>query len=145
MHALAVSDTSEVNLSRHRGRLKAADLGSLSNDREVGFFLHPTLVLDVQHQGGFPLGVSDEGRTADVVFSAPQQRCLDALSIRLNGRTRKQQNPFPPKTLAWASWLIARLGGWSGYASQHSPGIVTLLNGLKPFETLFEGWSLSHG
>jgi hypothetical protein len=90
------------------------------------------------------LGRQDEARSADVVFSAPQQQCLDALSGPLNGRTRKQQNPFLPKTLAWASWLIARLGGWSGYASQHPPGIVTLLNGLKQFETFFEGWSLSY-
>lgn len=89
-------------------------------------------------------GRQDEERTADVVFSLPQQRCLTTLSARLNGRTHKQQNPFPPKSLAWATWLIARLGGWSGYASQHPPGIVTLLNGLKHFETLFEGWSLSH-
>ena len=53
-HVLAISDSSEINLSAHRGRLHPADLGVLSNDRDVGFFIHPTLVLDAAD--GFPLG-----------------------------------------------------------------------------------------
>lgn len=88
-------------------------------------------------------GREDEARPATVVFSQAQQRCLAQLSFRLNGRTRKQQNPFLPKTLAWATWLIARLGGWSGYASQRPPGIGTLFKGLKLFEALFEGWEIA--
>jgi len=54
LHVLAISDSSEINLSAHRGRLHPADLGVLSNDRDVGFFIHPTLVLDAAD--GFPLG-----------------------------------------------------------------------------------------
>lgn len=90
------------------------------------------------------LGRQDETRSADVVFSAVQQRCLAALNGRLCGRTRKQQNPFAPKTLAWASWLIARLGGWSGYRSQRPPGIATYFRGLKDFDRIFGGWSMAH-
>lgn len=90
------------------------------------------------------LGRQDESRSADVVFSEVQQRCLAALNGRLHGRTRKQQNPFAPKTLAWASWLIARLGGWSGYSSQRPPGIVTYFRGLKDFDRIFDGWSMAH-
>ena len=89
-------------------------------------------------------GRDDVSRAASLVFSQRQQQCLAQLSPRLNGRTRKQQNPFPGYTLAWATWLIARLGGWSGYASQRPPGIVILFRGLKHFDTLFEGWSLAH-
>ncbi|MBD1843199.1 hypothetical protein H6F89_07240 [Cyanobacteria bacterium FACHB-63] len=39
-----------------------------------------------------------------------QQHCLEHLAPRLNGRTRKQQNPYPAATLSWATWYIARLG-----------------------------------
>jgi len=40
---------------------------------------------------------------------------LHALQAKLQGRTDKQRNPYRPGTLAWASWTIARLGGWTGY------------------------------
>jgi len=89
------------------------------------------------------LGRDDISRPASLVFSQSQQQCLGQLSSRFNGRTRKQQNPFPPYILAWATWLIARLGGWSGYASQRPPGIAILFRGLKPFDNLFEGWSMA--
>jgi len=46
--------------------------------------------------------------------------------------------------LAWAAWLIARLGGWSGYQSQRPPGIVTFYRGLQTFESIFLGWKLAH-
>ena len=33
-----------------------------------------------------------------------------------NTRQHKlQSNPHPPRSLAWAAWIIARLGGWDGY------------------------------
>lgn len=57
------------------------------------------------------LGRQDETQTADLVFSKPELQCLADLAPTLQGRTRKQQNPHPPLTLAWATWLIARLGG----------------------------------
>jgi hypothetical protein len=89
------------------------------------------------------IGRADESLPAAVTFSAQQQQCLRHLMPMLQRRTRKQQNPFSPGSLPWASWLIARLGGWSGYRSQSPPGIRTLSQGLKRFETLFEGWSLA--
>lgn len=88
-------------------------------------------------------GREDVTQSATVVFSNAQQHCLTELAPTLNGRTPKQQNPFPPLTLAWATWLIARLGGWSGYHSQRTPGIVTLFQGLRQFDSLFLGWSLA--
>jgi hypothetical protein len=39
---LALSDTSEINLQSHAGRLKAEGLGVVGNNRDVGFFIHPT-------------------------------------------------------------------------------------------------------
>lgn len=54
---------------------------------------------------------------ASVAFTEAQQHCLEQLAPTLQGRTRKQQNPYPIASLPWATWLIARLGGWSGYPS----------------------------
>lgn len=55
-HILAISDTSEINLQSHVGRLKATGLGVVVKNTDVGFYIHPTLVLDAAN--GFPLGIS---------------------------------------------------------------------------------------
>ncbi len=80
---------------------------------------------------------------ASLTFSEQQQQCLAELSSNLQGQTKKQQNPYPSFSLAWATWLIARLGGWSGYRSQRPPGMPTLVHGLRKFESIFLGWKLA--
>ena len=55
-HVLAVSDSSEINLQSHAGRLKPEQLGVVGNNTDVGFYIHPTLVLDAEN--GLPLGLS---------------------------------------------------------------------------------------
>jgi hypothetical protein len=82
---------------------------------------------------------------ANIAFSHEQQQCLSTISPTLEGKTQLQQNPYPPSTLAWATWIIARLGGWSGYKSQKPPGITTLSRGLEQFESTFFGWKLALG
>lgn len=82
---------------------------------------------------------------ASVAFSQEQQQCLTQIAPTLQGRTLKQQNPSPKASLPWATWLIARLGGWSGYRSQRPPGIPTLVHGLRRFETIFIGWKAALG
>ena len=89
-------------------------------------------------------GRDDSALPASVAFTEPQQQCLEHLAPRLNGRTRKQQNPYPVASLPWATWYVARLGGWSGYAAQHPPGIATLAHGMRQFESIFLGWQLAH-
>lgn len=88
-------------------------------------------------------GRDDPTVAAQVAFSAQEQQCLTHLAPSLQGRTHKQQNPYPPASLPWATWLIARLGGWSGYRSQSPPGIPTLVRGLRQFESIFQGWNLA--
>lgn len=80
---------------------------------------------------------------AQVAFNLQEQQCLTDLAPSLQGHTHKQQNPYPPASLPWATWLIARLGGWSGYRSQSPPGIPTLVRGLRQFESIFRGWRLA--
>jgi len=55
-HVLAISDSSEINLQAHTGRLKSEDIGLVGNHEEIGFYIHPTLVLNAAT--GFPLGIS---------------------------------------------------------------------------------------
>lgn len=56
-HVLAINDTTSINLQRHLGRLKAEGLGYIGGGagQQVGFHLHPTLILAAQN--GHLLGV----------------------------------------------------------------------------------------
>jgi len=85
---------------------------------------------------------NDHDQPAIHVFDDRQIKVLDALQARLQGRTTKQQNPYPPRTLAWAAWTIARLGGWSGYESERSTGPITMRNGLERFNAIVQGYFL---
>jgi Transposase DDE domain len=80
---------------------------------------------------------------ATLAFSHEEQQCLQAIVPSVSGRTSLQQNPYPVYSLSWATWIIARLGGWSGYRSQKPPGISTLICGLRQFEYFFQGWKLA--
>ena len=111
---------------------------------EVRIAVAPPEVRDAARRLCQPVGRDRSEADATVAFSPQQQACLEQLSPSLNGRTRKQQNPYPPYSLAWAAWLIARLGGWSGYQSQRPPGIITFYRGLQTFEGIFLGWKLVH-
>jgi len=54
---LSIQDTTEVNLSAHRGRLKSdSGLGGIDDCNGIGFKLHPSLVVDAQ--SCFPIGFS---------------------------------------------------------------------------------------
>ena len=77
-----------------------------------------------------------------LIFSNKQIECLEVLSLRFEGKTEKQKNPHNKENLAWATWIIARLGGWKGYASQRPPGVITLHDGWIRFQNLFEGWTI---
>lgn len=82
------------------------------------------------------------GQPAQTVFTEPELETLAALNPDLEGKTAAQKNPHPPRSLAWAAWVIAKLGGWDGYASSRPPGPITFQNGLKAFQAIALGWSL---
>ncbi len=46
---------------------------------------------------------------APLVFSSAEIATLDAVNASYS---RPQSNPHPHRSLAWAAWIIARLGGW---------------------------------
>jgi hypothetical protein len=81
---------------------------------------------------------------ADFAFSAEEIEVLNAINKDLQGKTELQKNPHRQETLTWAAWVIAKLGGWSGYASHKPPGPITIHNGLARFQALAGGWALKH-
>ncbi len=85
------------------------------------------------------------GQSADALFDAEQIEVLQALNPTLEGSTAKQRNPYPQHSLAWAAWVIARLGGWKGYRSESPPGPITMHEGWKRFTALQQGWRLAQG
>lgn len=87
-------------------------------------------------------GISQQG--AEVVFDEEQQACLEQVNEQVQGNTEKQQNPHPPHSLAWACWIIARLGGWTNDDKNRPPGVITLKRGLDRFDLIFIGWKIDH-
>jgi len=79
-------------------------------------------------------------KTSDV-FGEEEKIVLGKLLIKLEGKTIKQKNPYPSENLSWASWIIARLGGWNGYKNER-PGPNTMGWGLQRFQGIFDGWKL---
>ena len=88
-------------------------------------------------------GEAGEAIPALRVFAATDLPVLSALARKLEGKTQKQKNPFRPESLAWASWVIGRLGGWTGYASERPPGPITMYNGLTQFAAIAQGYALA--
>jgi len=77
---------------------------------------------------------------ASDVFSEPEIETLAALSPTLEGATERQRNPHPPRSLAWAAWPIARLGGWNCY--YRPPGPITFRRGMEQFYAIHRGHQL---
>jgi DDE family transposase len=65
---------------------------------------------------------------------------LQRINADLEGKTQKQKNPHPIGSLAYAGWVFARLGGWTGYYGK--PGPLVMLRGLIHFQGIKHGWSL---
>jgi hypothetical protein len=58
------------------------------------------------------------------VFQPQDQAVLERLSDSLEGATAKQKNPHAKGTLGFATWVAARLGGWTGYYGKPGPKII---------------------
>ena len=80
---------------------------------------------------------------ASIAFDADEIAALHAIEAdQYVPSTAKQQNPHPKQSLAWAAWIIARLGGWDGYSSSKPPGPITFKHGLDYFHGIAKGWTL---
>lgn len=79
---------------------------------------------------------------ASVAFDDNQIAALAALNARYQTRSPRQKNPHSLASLAWAGWIIARLGGWDAYPSSRPPGPITFKRGLDYFLAIATGWEL---
>lgn len=82
------------------------------------------------------------GYDAQIVFTPHEIDTLRALVPTLEGKTDLQKNPHPPLSLAWAAWVIAKLGGWDGYPKSSPPGPITFRHGLQYFRAIAHGRAL---
>jgi Transposase DNA-binding/Transposase DDE domain len=87
----------------------------------------------------------EESQATEEVFSEEEIQCLHAIEQNHIAKTEKTTNPFPAEKLSWASWIIARLGGWKGNNKQRRAGPIILKRGLDEFQTMYQGWKLARG
>jgi hypothetical protein len=79
---------------------------------------------------------------AATCFTEEEQTFMEHQITILEGKTKKQQNPYQLKDLKRYVWVLARLGGWKGYESKRTPGITTIWIGLKYFTAAMHGWDI---
>jgi Transposase DDE domain len=73
-------------------------------------------------------------------FDPADQPLLETISAKLEGKTQRQKNPHPKGTLAYAAWVIARLGAWDGYYGKPGPKVMRI--GLQEFHSIKYGYQL---
>lgn len=64
-----------------------------------------------------------------------------AIGPTLEGKTARQKNPHEVGSLAWLSWIIARLGGWNCYYKP--PGPKTIRKGWTKFAAMAGGYAVA--
>lgn len=116
---------------------------------EAGAFTKLAVIALIAAVDAMQLVLAREGRTGQPVSDAVEPSNLPALrdlNASLEGRSAKLRNPHDETMLAWYAWIVARLGGWSGYTSKgyKPPGPKTIHHGLLQVEQILMGWHLAH-
>jgi hypothetical protein len=75
------------------------------------------------------------------VFDEADAPAMAAICLTLEGATARQRNPHPQGSLAWAAWICARLGGWTGYYGK--PGPITLHRGKLRLIQMIQGYAIA--
>lgn len=80
-----------------------------------------------------------KGQAIGALFDAQECNIVAAVNADYQGPnpTLRQKNPHPKTSLAYATWVIGRLGGWTGYYDK--PGPKTLSRGLQAFHKIKHG------
>jgi len=80
-------------------------------------------------------------RPASDVADEDLIRAAGAIGPTLERKTARQQNPHPSGSLAWLSWIAARLGGWNCYYKP--PGPKTMRAGWNKLEAMAAGYAIA--
>ena len=88
----------------------------------------------VDARDGSPRPASDVADPALIEAAA-------AIGPTLEGKTAKQQNPHESGSLASLAWIVARLGGWTGYYKP--PGPKTMRRGWDRLAAMAAGYLLA--
>jgi hypothetical protein len=88
-------------------------------------------------------GATDQKLT-DAMDEA-QEPLVEALTLKLQGKSEKLKNPHAKGSLARLSWVVGRLGGWDGYEGHgYKPaGPKTIGIGLTQFDAIRLGWEMT--
>jgi Transposase DDE domain len=81
------------------------------------------------------------GRPGSDVADPELLEAAAAIGPSLEGKTPRQRNPHPPRSLAWLSWIVARLGGWNCYYKP--PGPKTMRGGWDKLAAMATGFHLA--
>lgn len=84
---------------------------------------------------------------AKIIFTDIQLMVMKAVLPKLepkSPRYTKGHNPYPPNTLLWAAWIVARLGGWKGRMTpSERPSYIVIHRGWEQLETMSWGAELA--
>jgi hypothetical protein len=75
-------------------------------------------------------------------FDPVEIEVLRAILPRVEGKKGAQLNPHPNDSLAWAVWILGRLGGWTPGNASRPPGTKTLSHGYREFSAMVRGVKL---
>jgi Transposase DDE domain len=120
-----------------------------SQMREVRCFTKLAVIALIAAVRSMQLVMARDGGTGQPVTDAvdlADMPALRRLNASLQGRTEKLKNPNDESTLAWFVWIVARLGGWSGYTSRgyKPPGPKTMHHGLLRLDQILLGSRLAN-
>jgi len=76
-------------------------------------------------------------RPASDVADPALHDVIGQIGKTLEGATERQKNPHPHGSMAWLSWIAARLGGWNCYYKP--PGPKTMAEGWKQLAAMTAG------
>jgi hypothetical protein len=139
--------SSRWNIEQLFRLMKKQGFGIESTELESGWSIRKLAVMQLTAvlkilQMNIAYDQPEGGQPIEEVFDGEQIEALHLLNGRLQGKTPKQQNRNDPAKTKWATWIVARLGGWKGYDSQGPPGVIVLKRGLDRLTYVIEGINL---
>src|SRR6266487_3054840 len=105
--------------------------------------MHPCLTGGFKNKSTHPRPGQRKRTECPNKFFSRTDSCFTSTIEPLGRKNRKTKEPLQTIYLGMAAWIIARIGGWKGYASESKPGNRTMRTGLMQFENIIIGWTMA--